>query len=297
MSKIAFLGLGAMGSRMAANLLNAGHDLTVWNREPEAARRLVASGAKGASSPREAAERNGFVMSMVSNDDASRQIWLEPRLGALAGMKDGAIAIESSTLTPAWVLELAEAASKVGVTLLDAMVSGSTPQAENAQLIFLVGGDAKSLDRVRPVLKNLGSSIQHAGPVGSGALAKLATNALMGVQLTALAELIGMVRRHGVDPKQVLDAVSATAMWNPHLTRDTESMLTGNFETRFPVRLLEKDLSYTVKTAGAATSVPTISAVLAVFQKALADNLGDLNMTAVVKLFDQRYPRMQMTAK
>jgi 3-hydroxyisobutyrate dehydrogenase len=287
MSKIAFLGLGAMGSRMAANLLKAGHELTVWNRKPEAAQRLVASGAKRASTAREAAEGKDFVMSIVSNDDASRQVWLEPKVGALAGMKDGAVAIESSTLTPAWVLELADTASKAGVALLDAMVSGTTPQAESAQLIFLVGGDGKSLDRAKPIIKNLGSSIQHAGPVGSGALAKLVTNALMGVQLTALAELIGMLRRRGVDPKQVLNAVSATAMWTSHLTRDAESMLTGNFETQFPVRLLEKDLSYTVKTAGGDTSMPTVSAVHGVFQKALAENLGDFNMTAVVKLFDK----------
>ena len=135
------------------------------------------------------------------------------------------------------------------------------------------------------MLKNLGSSIEHAGPVGCGALAKLATNALMGVQLTALAELIGLLKRQGVDSKQVLDAVSATAMWNAHLTRDAESMLTGNFEPQFPVRLLEKDLGYTLKTAGGDASMPTVSAVRGVFQKALGENLGDLNMTAVVKLF------------
>ena len=202
-------------------------------------------------------------------------------------MKTGAIAIESSTLTPAWVLELAGAASRAGVTFLDAMVSGSTPQAQNGQLIFLVGGDRKSLDRAKPLLMNLGSTVQVAGPVGSGALAKLVTNTLMGVQLTALAELIGMLKRRGVDPKQVLDAVSATAMWNAHLTRDAESMLTGNFEPQFPIRLLEKDLSYMVMTAGEGTSTPTVSAVRGVFQKALHENLGDLNMTAIVKLFDK----------
>jgi 3-hydroxyisobutyrate dehydrogenase-like beta-hydroxyacid dehydrogenase len=84
----------------------------------------------------------------------------------------------------------------------------------------------------------------------------------MGVQLTTLAELVGMLKRQGVDPKQVLDAVSATAMWNPHLTRDAESMLSGNFETKFPVKLLEKDLGYTVKTAGGDAAVPTVSAAL-----------------------------------
>jgi 3-hydroxyisobutyrate dehydrogenase len=224
---------------------------------------------------------------MVRNDEASREVWLDTTNGALAGMVSGAIAIESSTLSPTWIRQLARAISKSGAGLLDAMVSGSTPQAESAQLVFLVGGDEESLKRAEPVLKVLGSSIQHAGPVGSCALAKLPTNTLMGVQLTALAELIGMLKRQGVDPKQVLDAVSATAMWNAHLARDTESMLTGNCETRFPVKLLEKDLGYTVKTAGGGAAAPTVSAERGVFQKEINENLGDLNMTAVVKLFDK----------
>jgi 3-hydroxyisobutyrate dehydrogenase len=289
MSNVAFIGLGAMGSRMAANLLKAGHEVTVWNLTPEATHKLAASGAKAAATPREAAEGNDFIIAMVSDDQASRHVWLDGSNGALAGAKAGAIAIESSTLTPAWVRELGSATTKVGVTLLDAMVSGSTPQAESAQLVFLVGGDAASLKRAGPVLKALGSRIQHAGPGGCGALAKLATNTLMGVGLTTLAEMIGMLKRQGVDPKPVLDAVSATAMWNPHLTRDAKSMLSGNFETQFPIKLLEKDLGYTVKTAGGDAAVPTVSAVRAVFKKAIDENLGDLNMTAVVKLFDNKH--------
>jgi 3-hydroxyisobutyrate dehydrogenase len=286
MSKVAFLGLGAMGSRMAANLLKSGHELTVWNRVPEAANKLVASGAKAAATPREAASGNEFVMSMVTNDDASRQVWLDATDGASEGMQSGAVAIESSTLSPDWVRLLAASMCKSGVRLLDAMVSGSTPQAESAQLVFLVGGDPDSFERAEPVLRSLGSSIQHAGPVGSGALAKLATNTLMGVQLAALAELVGMLKRRGADPRRVLHAVSATAMWNAHLGRDAESMLTGNFETQFPVKLLEKDLAYTVRTAGGDAAAPTVSAVRGEFQKAIDKNLGDLNMTAVVKLFD-----------
>ena len=285
MSKVAFLGLGAMGSRMATNLLRAGHELTVWNLTPEPTKTLVASGAKPATTPREAAEGNEFIVTMVTNDVASRQVWLDAADGALLGMRSGAIAIDSSTLTPAWVRELASVMSKVGVMLLDAMVSGSTPQAERAELVFLVGGDANSLQRAEPVLKTLGSTIRHAGPVGCGAFAKLATNTLMGVQLAALAELIGMLKSQQVDAKQILDAVSATAMWNPHLTRDAESMLTDNFETHFPVRLLEKDLDYTVQTGGGEASMPTVSAVRSIFRRAIDENLGNLNMTAVARLF------------
>jgi 3-hydroxyisobutyrate dehydrogenase len=286
MSKVAFIGLGAMGSRMATNLLKAGHELTVWNLTPEAARKLAAAGAKAAATPKEAAEGNDFIIAMVSNDEASRHVWLDAATGALAGAKIGAIAIESSTLTPKWVRELGGAMSKAGVSLLDAMVSGSTPQAESGQLVYLVGGDADALKRAEPVLQAMGSSIRYAGPQACGALAKLATNTLMGVQLATLAEMVGMLKRQDVDPKLVLNAVSATAMWNPHLTRDAESMLSGDFATKFPIRLLEKDLGYTVKTAGGDAAAPTVSAVRNVFKKAIEEKLGDLNMTAVVKLFD-----------
>ncbi len=143
------------------------------------------------------------------------------------------------------------------------------------------------LQRAEPVLKTLGSTIRHAGPVRCGALAKLATNMLMGVQMAALAELIGMLKRQQVDAKQILDAVSATAMWNPHLTRDAESMLTDNFETQFPVQLLEKDLGYAVQTGGGEPSMPTVSAVQSIFRRAIDENLGNLNMTAVAKLFSK----------
>jgi 3-hydroxyisobutyrate dehydrogenase len=203
-------------------------------------------------------------------------------------MKPGAIAIECSTITPAWARELGEAIGKTGIAMLEAPVSGSTPQAQNAQLVFLVGGDADTLKQAESLLRSMGSGVQHAGPVGAGALAKLVTNTLMGSQLATLAEMIGMLRKQGVEPKEVLDAVAATPMWNAHLTSDTESMLIGNFESRFPIKLLLKDLNYTVKTAGGDVAVPTVSAVRDVFQRAMDEQLGDLNMTAIVKLFDQK---------
>jgi 3-hydroxyisobutyrate dehydrogenase len=202
-------------------------------------------------------------------------------------MKSGAIAIEISTLTPAWIRELSTAVSKAGFAMLEAPVSGSTPQAQSAQLVFLIGGDAETLKRAEPILRVLGSSIQYAGSIGAGALAKLVTNTFMGVQLATLAEMIGMLNRQHVNAKQVLQAVAGTPMWNPHLTNDAESMLTGNFETHFPIKLLAKDLNYTVKTAGGEAAAPTVSVVRGIFEKAISDNLGDLNMTAVAKLFDK----------
>jgi 3-hydroxyisobutyrate dehydrogenase len=285
MSKAAFIGLGAMGARMATNLLKAGHEVTVCDLAPEAVDKLTRAGAKTAPSAREAAEGNDFVLTMVRDDNISRKVWLDETTGALAGMKPGAVAIECSTITPAWAHELGGAISKAGIAMLEAPVSGSTPQAENAQLVFLIGGHGETLKRAEPLLKGMGSSVRYAGPVGAGALAKLITNALMGVQLSTLAEMIGMLKRRGVDPKPVLDAVAATRVWSAHLTGDAESMLSGNFEPHFPIKLLLKDLTYTVKTAGEDVSVPTVSAARDVFQKAMDEKLGDLDMTAVVRLF------------
>jgi 3-hydroxyisobutyrate dehydrogenase len=287
MTKVGFLGLGAMGSRMAANLLKAGHTVTVWNRSPEAAETLVASGARRASSPKEAAEGGDFVFAMVRDDNASQNVWLDSTNGALAGMRSGAVAIESSTLTPEWIRELSEHFRAKGISLLDAPVSGSRPQAEAAQLVYLIGGDARVLSTAEPLLKVLGSSIQHVGPIGAGSLAKLTTNTLLGVQVDTIAELIGMLQRQGVDPKQILDAVASTPVWSAVAGRVVASMLSGNFAPQFPIELIEKDFSYTVHTAGGEKNAPAITAVRNIFRKAINQDLGELNMTAVVKLFEE----------
>ena len=117
-------------------------------------KRLVDSGAKTEASARKAAEGNDFVLTMVRDDDISRKVWLDSKTGALAGMKPGAIAIECSTITPAWARELGDSIGKTGIKMLEAPVSGSTPQAQYAQLVFLVGGDADTLNQAEPLLKS-----------------------------------------------------------------------------------------------------------------------------------------------
>jgi 3-hydroxyisobutyrate dehydrogenase len=286
MSKnIALLGLGAMGSRMAANLLKADHALTVWNRTPEAAAALVAQGAKQAPTPRQAAAGADFVFAMVRDDEASREIWLSPHHGVLEGLKEGAIAIESSTLTPGWIRELGLAVAARGSALLEAPVAGSRPQAETAQLVYFIGGDEAVLKQVKPLLMAMGSTITHVGPLGSGALVKLSTNALLGVQVTVLAELIGLLKRSGADVASAVKAIGGTAAWSPAANNLSSSMLAGNFSPQFPVELIEKDFGYAVDAAGSPEDVPTIAAARGVFQKAVANGFGGDNMTSVVQLF------------
>lgn len=282
---IAFLGLGAMGSRMATRLLQAGHHVNVWNRNPLKTQALVDAGARLALSPREAASGADFVIAMVRDDEASQQVWCDEASGALAGMKPGAIAIESSTLSIEAVRRLATAAAAHGVALLDALVSGSRPAAQAGLLVYLVGGDKAAFKQAEPVLLCMGSSAQHVGPVGHGAVAKLVTNALLGIHVTALAELIGLLNHQGVSAQQVLQAVTTTPVWAPVDHYLSGSMLGGNFEPQFPVELIAKDFGYTVAAAGGVAQAPMISAALAVYERAMHSALGSENMTAVAKLY------------
>lgn len=285
---VAVLGLGAMGSRMAARLLKAGYQVKVWNRSPDRARALVNAGAQLAHSPREAAAEADFVMAMVRDDAASLHVWCDNEQGALAAMKVGAVAIESSTLSVEAIRQLAHAATTMGVSFLDAPVSGSRPAAEAGQLVYLVGGDEAAFQRTRPLLLTLGATARHVGPVGHGALSKLVTNALLGIHVTALAELIGLLRQQDVAPESILQAVATTPVWSPVDHYLAGSMLAGDFSPQFPVELIAKDFSYALATAKNQRSLPLTTAALAVFEEAIRSALGDSNMTAVAQLYSNQ---------
>lgn len=287
MSHVAVIGLGAMGSRMAVNLLKAGHRVTVWNRTPSATGALVEAGAGQASTPREAATGADFVLSMVRDDEASRSVWLDAETGALAGMSPGAVAIESSTLSPGWIRELGLAAANRGLILLDAPVSGSRPQADAASLIFFVGGAEEGFRKAEPVLQAMGRLIHHVGALGMGSLVKLATNTMLGVQAAVLAELIGMLKRSGADPTRALGAVASTAVWSPFSQGASSAMLAGSFAPQFPAELIEKDFGYAEAAAGGAELAPTMAAVRSVYRRAMDAGLGKDNFTGIVRLFAQ----------
>lgn len=285
MSNIAFLGMGAMGSRMATRLMQAGHQVTVWNRSPSATTPLATIGARVAATPRDCVKEAEFVIAMVRDDDASRQTWLDKETGAVGGMRKDAIAIESSTLSRRWILELGAEFLAAGMQFLEAPVSGSRPQAEAGQLVYFVGGDEAVVKQACPLLETMGSAVHHVGGLGSAAMTKLATNALLGIQVTALAELMGILKRSGVDAGAVVQAIARTSMCSPFAKRAADSMLAGNFAAQFPVDLVAKDLSYAVSSAGAPALAPTIEAARGVFAEAEKQGLGREHLTSVVKLF------------
>ncbi|MEC9345924.1 MAG: NAD(P)-dependent oxidoreductase [Pseudomonadota bacterium] len=280
--KIAFMGLGAMGARMAASLITAGHDLVVWNRSPDAAVSLAGKGATVAANPAEAVTGVDVAIAMVREDAASRRVWLDPDDGALAALAPGAVAIESSTLSVDWTRELAGRFAAAGQAFLDAPVLGSRPQADAKTLIHVAGGAAAVLERMRPVLGAMGSAVHHMGPNGAGAAMKLLVNAMLGIQVAALAELIGAGRAMGLQPADVVRTLAATPVMSPAASGSGAAMVAAGFAPAFPVELVEKDLGYL---QGAGTALPVAEAARNAFARAQAEGLGDLNLTAVVKLY------------
>jgi 3-hydroxyisobutyrate dehydrogenase len=284
MAGVAFLGLGAMGSRMAARLIAAGHDVTVWNRSADAAQPLVAAGAKTAGSPAEAAVDAGFLVSMVRDDAASRTVWTGDG-GALAAMRDDAVAIDCSTLSLAWVRELSALMADAGRVFLEAPVAGSRPQAEAGELIFLAGGSREAFGAAAPLFDAMGKAAHRVGEHGSGIAAKLVVNAMLAVQAATIAETVCALEKAGLDPERIFAAALQTPVFGPAAHGLAKSVLARAFPPLFPVELAEKDLSYALDVSPA--DMPVTDAVRAVFAKAVAAGHGEEHLTAVARLYER----------
>ena len=279
---VALLGLGIMGQGMAGRLLSAGFQLTVYNRNRAKADALAKSGARVATTPAEAAADADVVIAMVSDDAASREIWMGAN-GALATARPGTCLIEASTLSVQWVTELAAAATKRKCEFLDAPVTGSKPHAAEGQLLFLVGGDANVLERVRPVLAAMSRDIIHLGPTGSGARLKLINNFLCGVQAASLAEAVSMIHASGLDPEKSMSVLTGGAPASPVIKLISGRAASGDKDINFVLRLMAKDISYArdeAKRAG--LTAETSSAALEIFKKAIEKGYGDEDFSAVV---------------
>jgi 3-hydroxyisobutyrate dehydrogenase len=282
--KVAVLGLGIMGAGMARQLVEKGFDVTAWNRDVAKTAALAKLGARIAGTPARAADGADIVIAMLADDDASRSVWLGEQ-GALAAMREGGVAIESSTLTVEWIRELAAAANGRGVAFLDAPVTGSKVQAESGALSFLVGGPAEALERVRPALAAMSKSVTHLGPTGSGALMKLINNFLCGVQVASLAEAMAMAERSGLDLHQAAAVLSAGSPGSPLVKMIAQRMLDRAYEPNFYIPLMAKDLSYARQAfARAGIELPSADAARARFVDAERAGMSGKDIAAIVEL-------------
>ncbi|NRA98562.1 MAG: NAD(P)-dependent oxidoreductase [Rhodobacteraceae bacterium] len=267
MTKIAFLGLGAMGRRMAAHLIAAGHDVTVWNRSPDKASDL---NAKSAVTPEDAVAGADAVLTMLTDDTASTEVWsrVAPHLGAHA------LTVEMSTVSPDQIARLRATLP----TLIDAPVAGSLPQADAGELIFLTGGAPEQIDRFRPLAEAMGKAVLHAGDSGKGAALKLAINTALGIQTAMMAELLRLGQAFDIAPATLLDLLAPTPVMSGTATVMGNLIAAGKHDPLFPVDLLIKNLGYAL---GSGADMPVTQAVLAAFEATSAAGHGDQNISAI----------------
>lgn len=281
MTDVAFIGLGAMGSRMALNLHRAGFALRVWNRDPAKARPLVAAGARLAAGPADAATGASFVLSIVSDDVATREVMLGAG-GILAAVEPGTVVIDASTNTPGTAREMARAAAARGVHYLDAPVLGSLPQAEAGELAFLVGGDQAAFERSKPVLAAMSRTRHYLGDSGAGATVKLLNNMVSGSLVAVLAEAAQVAEAARIDPAAVVAALSDGAASSRILRSKLPQMFERNFEPQFQLELMEKDLRYFLQLAGDLDRpAPLASLIRSQYQAARRAALGKLDSCAI----------------
>jgi 3-hydroxyisobutyrate dehydrogenase len=281
LQQVALLGLGIMGSGMAANWLKKGFSLTVCNRTRSKAEPLAAQGARIADTPREAAAGADIVVSMVGDDNASRTVWFGEN-GGLAGAKPGAILVECSTVSPDHVRELADQAQQRGCAFLDSPVSGSRFQAEGGQLILLIGGDSATIEKARPVLEAISRLIHHMGPTGAGATWKLINNMMTATHMITVSEAMVMAEKAGLNMQQIVPLILNGPVGSPVLQGKMPRLAERRYEdTEFALRWMLKDARYALALAEQfGVELKTVAAAAEVYRQATEKGLGDLDFTA-----------------
>jgi len=253
MARVAVVGLGNMGLGMAARLLAGGHQLSVYNRTAARAEALVRQGARLSHTPKDACEGVDAVISMVADDNASQAVWLE-RDGILAAnLRKNAFAIECSTLSHDWVMQLAARATALGLRYIDAPVTGLPDAAAAGSLTLLVGASADDLSAVQGLLGGLSERIIRFGPIGTGTAYKLIINMIGAVQIASAAEGMALAERAGLDIAAVADAIATSQAASPQVIRNTRRMAADDHERNivFTSALRLKDVEYGLRFARA----------------------------------------------
>jgi 3-hydroxyisobutyrate dehydrogenase len=288
--RLGFIGLGAMGSRMARRLLDAGYDLTVYNRARERTRFLQERGAKVAGTPREVATDVDVLLSSLSDDAAVGEVMFG-RDGALAAVRPGTTIIDMSTVLPRTSKRLHDAAIPQRVSVLDAPVSGSTPQAEAGRLVIFVGGEEAVFSDCKPILGVLGGQVTYMGPAGSGSATKLCLNSLLGVGVQALAEAIALGLKSGLPRERFLQVLAETTVLSPSQRSKLENAQTGEYLPAFPLRLMFKDYALIAQRAAElSVSMPVTAAaaqISAVEHARQSPAQGDEDFSAVIRTMQE----------
>jgi 3-hydroxyisobutyrate dehydrogenase-like beta-hydroxyacid dehydrogenase len=282
--RVAFLGTGIMGSRMAANVVVGEFEVKVWNRTREKAERVAElSGAGVADTPAQAAEGADAVITMVV-DSPEVEAVLFGENGAVESLAEGALVIDMSTIAPTAVTAIADRLAEKNIAFVDAPVSGSSPKAEDATLTIMVGASDEDFKRALPLLESMGELIVHCGPLGHGQMVKLLNNTLAATNAAALAEAIAVAERAGLDMEALIKVVSASSGNSTMVGLKAEPMVEHKFEPLFKLDHMLKDVRHCLNAAhelGAKT--PVSEAAKALYEAASAQGKGDEDFAAVIE--------------
>lgn len=249
--KVAFLGLGIMGSRMAANLCRAGFEVHAWNRTRARAEELAAEhGAVVADTPAEAAAAAGIAITMVVDSPEVEAVLFGPD-GAAEGLSEGDLAIDMSTIAPSASRAIADRLGERNVALLDAPVTGSKPKAADGTLTIMVGGDAEEYERAKPLFEAMGKLVLHVGPQGHGSMVKLINNTVAAVNTAAVAEGIAVGRSAGLDLGKLIEVIGAGSGASAMLDLKAEPIIERNYEALFKLGHMLKDVRHCLAEAEA----------------------------------------------
>ena len=285
-TRLGFIGIGNMGSRMAKRLLDHGYQLLAYNRSREAAEALVKYGATVADSIAELAAEADVILSSLPNDDAVKSVYTDAQ-GVFAHLRRGSAVIEMSTVLPATSRQLYELSREAEVKCLDSPVSGSTPSAEEGTLTLFCGGDEELFQAAQPIFSSIAGQNFYLGGSGSGTAMKLVANTLLGVGMQAIAESIALGQKEGLDRHRLLEVLSHTAVIAPaHLGKLTRADA-GDYSAQFAIRLMNKDFGLVLATA-AASRVP-MPATAAAFQMNVAEfsESKEEDFSAVIALMER----------
>jgi len=286
MKKYGFLGLGIMGHAMASNLLQAGFEVTVWNRTLEKCSSLVERGARRANTPREVAASCDITFGMLADPAAAMQVCFEAD-GVLSGIGDGRGYIDMSTVDGETSQAISVGIREAGGRFLEAPVSGTKKPAEDGTLIILAAGDRSLYEEAVPAFEKMGKLFPYLGETGQGARMKLVVNMIMGGMMTAFCEGLSLGQKGGLDGQQILEILMSGALANPMFAGKGPMILKGEFPTSFPLKHMQKDLRLAIA-LGDQLGQPLANAAAAneTFKRARQLGLSEEDFAAVCKAID-----------
>ena len=281
---IGFIGLGHMGSHMVPRLIQAGYQLTVYDRTREKAQAIA--GATVAGTPREAAAHSDVVISIVTDDTALDEVMRGPN-GVLGGAHAGSVIIDMSTVSPRASRHLFQGARAQGVAMIDAAVSGSVPQVDQGSLVIFVGGEQETYERCKPILGILGQNSFYMGSSGMGTTMKLVVNTLLGLGMQSLAEAIALGEKAGLSQEALLDVLGQTAVLTPGQKSKLENVRREQYPTTFALSLQHKDLQLILDEAyEVSVPMPATAAALQMYTAALTQGM-DEDFSVMIKFMKQ----------